>query len=357
MAIKKKYRKQSGKKVETTQTGNAGRPIAVNNEWKPFVWVLVISFLAASLYFQTYRFDFTQDDITYTIENSATQKGLKGIPDIVSHGSLNYYNLEPTNTGVYRPVTLLTFCIEHELFNGFNARIGHIINAVLYFLVLFFAGLALLKLFDERKLPALLPLLILLLYAVHPIHTEVVASIKGRETLLCALFLFASIYLWLQHISSYGTKWKLLVGLLFFLGLLSKEEGITYIAVVFLIAYVFYGMSLFRSVKETIPFLIPVLIFLIIRSAVLDEPVDIYNSILNNVIYPLKGQERFATNLYVYLYYVKLLFFPFPLSVDYSFSQITPKTFANGWVIFSFLFFLFLVVLSFKKLSRRTIIA
>ncbi|MGZ3853505.1 MAG: tetratricopeptide repeat protein [Flavisolibacter sp.] len=78
---------------------------------------------------------------------------------------------------------------------------------------------------------------------------------------------------------------------------------------------------------------------------------------MNNVIYPLKGQERFATNLYVYLYYVKLLFFPFPLSVDYSFSQITPKTFANGWVIFSFLFFLFLVVLSFKKLSRRTIIA
>ncbi|MBD0287155.1 MAG: tetratricopeptide repeat protein, partial [Flavisolibacter sp.] len=81
-----------------------------------------------------------------------------------------------------------------------------------------------------------------------------------------------------------------------------------------------------------------------------------YDSVLNNVIYPLQGQERLATNLYIYLHYIRLLIFPFPLSIDYSFSQITPKTFGNGWVLLSFFFFLFLIIGAFKNLSKRTVI-
>jgi tetratricopeptide (TPR) repeat protein len=197
--------------------------------------------------------------------------------------------------------------------------------------------------------------MILLLYALHPIHTEVVASIKSRDTLLSAFFLFGALYLWLTTISR-SNGLKVLSGILFFISLLSKEEGITFLAVVFLISYIFFKMSVFRSLKETVPFLLGAFAYLIIRSIVLDKSTETFDSVLNNVIYPLKGQERVATNLFVYLYYIKLLIFPFPLSVDYSFGQITPKTFSDGWVILSFIFFLFITVSAFKNLSKRTVI-
>ena len=99
------------------------------------LWLLVIVLLGCSVYWQTKDFEFTQDDTLYSTGNSATQKGINGIPDVFSHGSLNYYTVEPTNSGIYRPLTLLTFCIEYELFKGFKPLNGHLINIILYFLV------------------------------------------------------------------------------------------------------------------------------------------------------------------------------------------------------------------------------
>lgn len=319
-------------------------------------WVLLVAFLGSAIYFQTYNYNYTQDDVIYTIENSATKKGIDGLADIFTHGSLFYYVLEPTNTGVYRPLTLFTFCIEFEVFRTFDPKNGHSINIILYFLVLVFAGLVLVRVFKTRKIPLPVPLLILALYALHPIHTEVVASVKGRETLLCALFVFLALYLWLRNVAKQSFLLKIAIGLIFFLGLLSKEEGITFVAVAFLISYIFLSKSIEGSLKEAIPFFIATVVFLLIRYIVLDQSIETYNSTLNNVIYSLQGPDRFATNLYVYLYYIWLLIFPFPLSIDYSYSQITPKTFSDIWVILSLLFFIFLLITSLKGFWRKTVI-
>jgi protein O-mannosyl-transferase len=325
-------------------------------KWNYFILIFLISLFSSSIYFQSYKYDFTQDDATYTIENSITQKGIKGIKDIFTHGSLNYYIQEPTNSGVYRPITLTSFAVEYAIFKKFDPKYDHIINVILYLLLLVMVGLVLQKLFKRINVPMILPLLILLLYGLHPIHSEVVASIKSRDTLLASFFAFGATFFWLTNKNKPTFIHKILIALLFFLAILSKEEAITFVAVIFLIAYFFKGQSIYKSIKETIPFVISSAIYLVLRFLILDPSTDTYNSILNNVIYSLHGPDRLATNLYVYLYYIKLLFYPFPLSVDYSFSEISPKTFANGWVILSLFFFIFIIGAALKYFSKRHLI-
>jgi tetratricopeptide (TPR) repeat protein len=320
-------------------------------------WVLFIAIIGASIYLQTFSFNFTQDDSIYSTANTATLKGIKGIPEVFTHGSLKYYTAEPSNSGIYRPFTLLTFCLEHEIFKGFNPKVGHIFNIILYFLTLILIGTILNRLFSLKKIHLIIPLLILMLYALHPTHTEVVASIKSRDTLLSALFIFSSLYLYLKWNDNIGYGRKIIIGLLFFIGLLSKEEGITFIAIVFLISFIFFNKGIIKAFKDSLPFLIAGFIYLILRWIILDDSTTTYNTTLNNIVYTLEGKERLATNLYVYLYYIKLLIYPFHLSYDYSFSEITQKTFSNGWVIVSFFFFCFILFVAFKRFSNRTIIS
>ncbi len=320
------------------------------------ILIILISFLGASIYFQTYNFKYSLDDEIYSFKNSATKKGVNNINKIFQYGSLNFYEKNPLNQGIYRPITLLSFSIEKSIFNEFNPSNGHIFNIFLYFLILLLIGFLLLKILPDN-LPSYIPLLILTLYAFHPIHTEVVANVKSRDVLLSALFSFSALYYWVlnyQKLKSYHFSF---ISFLFLLGLLSKEESLTIIAVAFLIAYFFLSQSLTKSIKHTFPFIIGGCVYLILRFIILDPTTLGMQSLLNNILYTAHGQERIATNLFVYITYIKLLIFPYHLSWDYSYSQITLKSFNNSGVIFSLLFFSSLIFIAYKGFKKKKIIA
>ena len=324
---------------------------------KNLLWIILISLFGCTIYFQTYNYNYTADDGIYSYFNKATQQGLKGVDDLFAYGSMNFINTNPSNAATYRPFTLLTFALEKHIFGEFNPTNGHVFNIILYFFVLLVIGLLLSKIFTLKDIPIVIPLLILILYAVHPLHVEVVASIKSRDTLLSCLFAFTAIYYWLIN-SNKLTPWKkLITGFLFFIALLSKEESLTFIAVTFLISWYFLNINFTKSLKQSIPFIVTGGIYIIIRQVVLDSPTTDFNNILNNIIYITQGQERLATNLYIYLYYIKLLIFPHPLSWDYSFNQIAIKTMSNGWVLLSFIFFVGLAYFAIKGFRKKTVIS
>jgi protein O-mannosyl-transferase len=251
---------------------------------KPIFWILFISFLGAALYFQTYNYGYSGDDGIYAYFNRVTQKGLEEWTELFKYGSMNFISINPVNTSIYRPFTLLTFAIEYQVFGEFNASNGHILNVILYFGLLLILGEFLLILSEKKNLPVFVPLLILALYAVHPIHTEVVASVKSRDTMLTSLFAFSAILLWVSS----GSKVKMLkqvgVGILFFLSLISKEETITLLALVFLIAYFFQNKTVVQSAKEVLPFLIPVILYMVFRGLVLDKAATTYDSKINSIL-------------------------------------------------------------------------
>ncbi len=321
------------------------------------LWIVLISLIGCTIYFQTYDYKFTADDGIYTYLNSSTSQGLKVADELFKYGSMNFIISNPSNSGTYRPFTLLTFALEKQIFKEFNPTNGHIFNIVLYFLVLTTIGLLLVKIFNFKEIPVVIPLLILLLYAVHPLHVEVVASIKSRDTLLSSLFAFMAVNYWLMNADK-PTIWKkLIIGFLFFIALLSKEESLTFIAVTFFVSWYFLNLNFNKSLKQSIPFIIAGAIYLFFRQVILDSQTTGFNNILNNIIYAAQGPDKLATNLFIYLFYIKLLIFPHPLSWDYSFNQISIKTLSDRWVLFSVIFYSGLIYLGIKGFRNKTILS
>src|SRR4029078_8651082 len=90
----------------------------------------------------------------------------------------------------YRPFTLLSFAVEKDLF-GNKPAAAHFINVLIYALLLLVVYKLLTKLFPETSYQLLI--MIALLYLVHPVHSEVVASVKSRDELLAGLFGFLAL--------------------------------------------------------------------------------------------------------------------------------------------------------------------
>jgi protein O-mannosyl-transferase len=324
---------------------------------KPWTWILAVAFIGTAIYLQSITFDYSLDDNIYAKANRVTVKGMENWTELFRYGSMNFIETGPTNTGIYRPFTLLTFAMENELVGEFDPSVSHSVNLVLYFGLLLILGFLLESLAKAKNLPELLPLLVLLLFAVHPLHVEVVASAKSRDTLFSALFAFGSILIWWKNHGKLKSYHWAIILVLYFLSLISKEESIPLIALVGLLAYFFMGKKPLQAANSALPFAGVAAVYMIIRNIVLDPAGGAYNSYVNSIMYIAEGSDRLATNFYIYLHYIKLLFFPHPLSWDYSFSQLTVQNFSNPVVWLSISFFGGLIYLAFRGFGERSLLS
>jgi hypothetical protein len=148
--------------------------------------VTIFSF-AFLLYSNTINHDYALDDTGAIQQNLNVKKGITGIPDILK---MDLWEQSEVRLGYYRPLSLITFAIEYEFFQ--NAPHVHHFTNVLFFatscVILFLVMHALLG-----NVHQFIPLCVTLLFAAHPIHTEVVANIKSRDEILSFLFVFTSI--------------------------------------------------------------------------------------------------------------------------------------------------------------------
>ncbi|MFT4682230.1 MAG: tetratricopeptide (TPR) repeat protein, partial [Flavobacteriales bacterium] len=188
----------------------------------PFLLVFVVAFLQFS---NTLDYPYVWDDALVIVEHPDVRNGVSGIPELFRKQNTDYIH---DQIG-YRPIPLTTFALEQEFF-GMNASVGHFNNVLLFaILCMVLYHLLVLLFFQEMKW---LALMIVLFYAVHPLHTEVIANIKSRDELL--QFLFCSISL-INYVLWFRRKNPifLLLGLLSFgLGFLSKENAIAILGIV-----------------------------------------------------------------------------------------------------------------------------
>ncbi len=313
--------------------------------------LLALSFL---LYANTLTHNYTQDDAIVITENMFTKEGLSGISGILSNDTFyGFFQVEGkaklVSGGRYRPLTLIIFAIEYELF-GANPFVGHLINLVFFALTVLVLYWLLLYAFnhlkpERRTVAYTVAFLASLVFAAHPIHTEVVANIKGRDEIIALLGALSALYLSLK---AYRLKkallWHVLAGFLFFLGLMSKENAITFLAVVPLCFYFFTKAKWQRILLHSLPFLLATIVFLIIRTSILGfdfgEPSrELMNNPFlkwsNGQYIPLAFQERMATVMYTLGKYVQLLIFPNPLTHDYYPRHIDIMSFGDWEVLLS----------------------
>src|SRR5665213_287244 len=195
---------------------------------------LIIAVFALVLYAQSISFNYTLDDGTVLRENKVTKKGVQGISEIIKHGY--WYGFNQSREAAYRPTSLIMFALEWQLFDD-NPHVSHLINILLYSLSCWLLFLLLCRLFEKQSM--LFPFVCALLYAAHPIHTEVVDSIKSRDEILCFLFGIISMLCLIRYNNTKSILALIFGAISFFLSLLSKETGIAFLIIISLTLFVF----------------------------------------------------------------------------------------------------------------------
>lgn len=301
--------------------------------------VLVLFALAFVLYGISIGFEYLMDDQLVIWDNLFVQKGFAGLRDIFSHDSLlGYYKEEKLllEGGRYRPLPLATFAIEIGLFGKNHPGIGHFGNVLGYGATGVFIYRIFLGLFPVReggKWFFSLPFLTALIFLLHPLHTEVVANIKSRDEILALLGALGALYATMKYFDTNRGSWLLWAGLSFFLGLLSKENALTYLAVIPLTLWMFTKVPAGRIGAASLPLLAASLLFVLLRFKALGYMVHhskAMDDLVFNPFFGMDAAEKYATIFLSLGWYLKLLFVPHPLTHDY-YPYHVPKIDWSDW--------------------------
>ena len=327
------------------------------------------------------------DDIVMRL-NDYVQQGFAGIGKIMTTDSYDSFFKSMGSSGElsggrYRPLSILTFAIEQQLFGECYgtqmlavrdsmsnmqmmqmnpalankligekayleskisashedlAMIRHIVSVLLYILSI----VLLLKLlrdyvFKYANLKFInhtdLAFIATLIFLVHPLHTEVVANVKSRDEILSFLFIVLTFIYVFSHTESKQPK-DLYLGLLFFfLALLSKEWAITLAALIPLSLYIFRRFSIAESIKTSLPYIGVFLLYVAIRYKCVGEGKtgEITEPLNNPFVFATAIQAK-ATQIFILIKYLFLLIWPTHLSADYSWKTIPYSSFGDALV-------------------------
>ncbi|MGQ9847194.1 MAG: tetratricopeptide repeat protein [Bacteroidales bacterium] len=323
---------------------------------KMFAYYFIIFTVALMAYANTFKHGYVLDDFSVIKENYVVKQGISGISTIFKTGYRYGYWNSPDN--LYRPLPLTMFAIEWQLWPN-NPTAGHIINVLLYSLLCVLMFIFLQKIF--RTYSVLLPLITTFIFALHPIHTEVVANIKSRDEILAFLFSIASILLLFSYIEK-KSIFNLVSSLfLYLLALLSKESAITFLAI---IPFLFYFFSPSPAKKMsyaflTIFYLIPVLIFFAMRYRAIGNQAHLNEiSMVDNLLVAAPDfLTRTATAIKIMGLYLWKLIVPHPLACDYSYNQIKIVGFGDVKVLISLLAYLAMAILAVLGLKKKSVLS
>jgi tetratricopeptide (TPR) repeat protein len=362
MPKKNRKKQYHSSKKETQSVQNTGRKVKLRSSQ---IQVLFIAFLSIVLYLNTLSFKYALDDGLLITDNALTKKGIKGIPQILTKDS--FYGVFGENSknlvegGRYRPLSQVVFAIEYQLF-GLSPFIGHLLNIILYSLLCVLLIKTLKKLFDESEdvhWYRSVAFIAALIFTVHPLHTEVVANIKGSDELFNLIFSLLTLYFSVKYVQDNKPINLIWVFCCFMLGLLSKESTVTFLAVIPLTIFVFTDAAIKKYLKLAIPLFAALAIFLIARFSVIgfgggSKTAD---DLMNNPFFGTDMISRFATIMLTWGKYLLLLVFPQPLTHDYYPKQIPIIGISDLRAILPMIIYLALGVFAIIKIRSKNIIA
>lgn len=345
-------------KPGTTAAKQTAKPFVQKNSQKPInekVFYLIIIVMAFILYGNTISNNFSLDDSYVTSSNPVVQQGIKAIPTIFSS---NYITMNAEEGGQhsygYRPIAKATYAIEWSLFGG-NPHVSHFINLLLYA----FTGLILFNLL--RKLlkdhNIWLPFLTVLFFMIHPLHTEVVASLKNREELLSFLGALLSIHYFIRWHESGRRIYILWALLAFVIGYMSKVNIMTFVFIIPLVFYFFTDIPPKKIILTSLMIVGILLLVALIPRLFIGTAVRPMQFIENPLQFDPTLTQRIGTSLMVLLFYLKMLVFPHPLLFYYGFNMIPVTGLGNPLVWLSFVIHAGLFAYAIYTIRKKSLIS
>lgn len=218
----------------------------------PYAIVFLFSFV---IYFNSTLNDYNLDDELVTQNHRLTSQGISAIVEIFNSP---YYSDNSGYKYEYRPIVLVSFAIEHSIW-GDNPFMSHLINVLLYSLACMLLLYVLAFLLNDVN--RLIPILITILFAAHPIHTEVVASIKNRDEILVLLFCLATLLFALKYSSNKNWLSLLIASMSMLLGMLSKPSASIFAFIVPFTLVMLTKASYRTVILITLALFVPAIVF------------------------------------------------------------------------------------------------
>lgn len=276
---------------------------------------MILFGITALVYSRSMMIPFHFDD-SHAIESNVAMRSLSFLPKIWSDPTTS--SIIPENQA-YRPLTFTGYCIAWVLGGG-SVFVFHVFKVLMHFGTALFLFLIWRELFRKKgwwptqKIPpdvaAFIPALI---FAVHPACVESAAYISATSSLQCSFFYVAAVYVFLKTRERQTIKSILTIVALFAASVMSKQEGITLPAVLFLTTFFLteggFDKRLKKSLIESAPYWLAALVlgFIVIQM----EP-DTNAKSRGNVA----PMDYFMTQWRAYLWYMRIWFWPWDLNAD-----------------------------------------
>ncbi len=288
MPRRKRSREKTSSPRQTKQAGKPANSVLSSirkiilekspgqDRFRTHILPLIILVLVASLaYANAWPNNLTWDDSIFGMGNRLSEAGFA---DIGLYFTDDVWAAIGAKTGIYRPLLLLSVALDIHLFGDWVAGF-HLVNIFLHVLVtLAVFGLIrylLLVCGGESPKSTYVALLAALVFAVHPIHTEVVNSIFNRSEMLVSLGVAGGLWWFLPTVDKHPWKAWGLLGLVYLVVMLCRETGIVLPAITVVFLWLTTTGNWQQRLRKCLPvlwLLVPLAIYLGLRANALDTP-------------------------------------------------------------------------------------
>lgn len=302
---------------------------------KNYSAIAIICIVGLLLYGKSFFFDFTYlDDNALIINNLPFLENIRNIFGAFTH---DVFFMAHTTTAYFRP--LLTISLMPEaIIGGSIPLFYHLVNVGIHLI----AACLVYVVFTKLKYTKRISLFFSLIFVVHPVLTQAVAWIPGRNDSLLAVFILASFIFLIDFVET-GKRITILWSTIFFsLALFTKESAI--VLPVLGIGYLWIRNRLNKNtfLEFGSLWLIAVLLWFSLRIPAMTNPLPMT---LSATI------SSFLENVPGTLQLLGKVFFPFNLSV-FPIQQDT--TFAWGYIATALIISLVLFQIKTKQTSRHS---
>lgn len=306
--------------------------------------ILVFILTTVIVYFPSLFNSYSLDDELYALSPLLEKAGWQ---DFFHHFTIRTFVDKGAAGYDYRPLALNSFLVEYQLF-GRHLFLSHFINLLLYLIILYQFFSLLLKFGFNVSLA----MVIILLFALHPVHTEVVCNLKCRDELMAFAFTGLSFHFSINYVRTAKLYYLLCIPLIFLSALLSKQSVVLF--------FVFIPASLLfiKAERKSVIFILLALtlslvVFILIRKMGLpaqDRKFIFYENPLSVVGYD--AADRFTVPLYLSWRYLELLICPYPLAYYYGYKYVDVSAPQAAYIILTVLVHVGLIVLFIKRMRK-----
>jgi len=316
----------------------------------------IFSFLIAFLFYgNSISNGFSLDDeLVTTTDRKVHENVEKGIGGIIDIFRTNYA-LDGKQNYEYRPLVTLSFAIEWSLFfdNPNRVHISHFINVVLYAI----CGILLFQLLNVlfQGQHSYFSALVVALFLVHPIHSEVVNNLKNRDELLSLIFALIAAIQTFKYIDKGGIH-HVFIGMIFItLSMMSKKSNLPFVVLIPLMIHYFRAVNWKKIGLVFFILAIAQLSFRLTKVSLLKvENLRQFNFV-ENPLYELGFFDRIPVFFYTNYAYVQKLFMPYPLGYYYGFNTIPMVGYTDWRFYLSAIFILALVGIAVYGFLKKSI--